>query len=135
MKYANFSDKNVEDAKTVSIVTTLSGSDKDNYSLSTPNTSKTANITRLNSVTWIGGASGNWFDPVNWAGGAVPDLSNVANVVIPTGTVVNFDTSGVVSPADSSSAVNIDSLGTLGSLTMANGELNIQNNMTLDTFT
>ncbi|MGB1226303.1 MAG: YDG domain-containing protein [Poseidonibacter sp.] len=132
---ANFSDKNVADGKTVSIVTTLSGSDKDNYVLSTPNTSKTANITRLNSVTWIGGGIGDWFDPSNWAGGAVPDLSNVANVIIPTGTVVSFDTSGVVNPADASSAVNIDSLGTLGSLTMANGELNIQNSMTLDTFT
>ena len=132
---ANFSDKNVADAKIVSIVTTLSGNDKDNYNLVNSSTTKTADITRLNSVTWIGGTSGNWFDPSNWAGGAVPDLSNVANVVIPSGTVVNFDTSGAVSPADASSAVNIDSLGTLGSLTMADGELNIQNSMTLDTFT
>jgi hypothetical protein len=134
---AAFANKNVEVGKTVNISSiALDGADKDNYNLvSATSTTTTANITRLDSVTWTGGATGNWFDPNNWADGAVPDLSNVANVVIPTGTIVTFNTSGAVSPADVSDAVNIDSLGTLGSLTMADGTLNVANDMTLDTFT
>ncbi len=134
---AAFVDKNVGTGKSVAISSiALSGADATNYNLiSATTTTTTANITRLDSVTWIGGATGDWFDPANWAGGAIPDLSNVANVVIPTGTVVTFDTSGAVGLADTSSAVNIDSLGTLGSLTMTDGTLNISNDMTLDTFT
>ena len=133
-----FTDKNVGTNKTVNITSiALSGDDAGNYNLTNidQEANTTASISRLDSVTWIGGASGNWFDPSNWAGGAVPDLSNVANVVIPTGTVVSFDTTGSVSPADSTSAVNIDSLGTLGSLNMTNGVLNVQDSITLDTFT
>jgi hypothetical protein len=52
-------------------------------------------------------------------------LSNVANVVIPSGVQVQFDTIGAVSPADASQAVNIIGLGNAGSLTQANGTLNI----------
>ncbi len=133
-----FTDKNVGTNKTVNITSiALGGDDAGNYNLTNidQEASTSASISRLDSVTWIGGASGNWFDPSNWAGGAVPDLSNVANVVIPTGTVVSFDTTGSVSPADSTSAVNIDSLGTLGSLNMTNGVLNVQDSITLDTFT
>jgi hypothetical protein len=134
---AAFADKNVGTGKSVAISSiALSGADATNYNLvSATSTTTTANITRLDSVTWIGGATGDWFDPANWAGGAVPDLSNVANVVIPTGTVVTFDTSGATGLADASGAVNIDSIGTLGSLTMADGALNVSNDMTLDTFT
>jgi len=133
---AAFSDKNAATGKIVNISSiALSGTDAGNYNLTSTTATTTADITRLDSVTWTGGATGNWFDPANWAGGAVPDLSNVANVVIPTGTVVSFDTSGAVNPADASGDVNIDSLGTLGSLTMADGVLNISNDMTLDTFT
>jgi autotransporter-associated beta strand protein len=48
----------------------------------------------------------------NWAGGAIPDLSNVANVVIPTGTSVSYD-SGVAGPVTSQVAAN-------GGLSLAN---------------
>jgi autotransporter-associated beta strand protein len=62
-------------------------------------------ITQLSSVTYIGPAGGNWSDPSNWAGGAIPDLSNVANVLIPTGTAVTYDAS-VVGPVTSQVAAN-----------------------------
>ncbi|MFA6396178.1 MAG: YDG domain-containing protein, partial [Sulfurimonas sp.] len=131
-----FSNKNVGIGKTINITgVTLSNGDAANYTVASTS-STTANITQLSSVTWIGGVTGNWFDPANWAGGAVPDLSNVANVIIPTGVVVSFDTTGVVSPADVLGAVNIDSLGTLGSLTQTNGTLNIgSGGMSLNNYT
>jgi autotransporter-associated beta strand protein len=62
-------------------------------------------ITQLSSVTYIGPAGGNWSDPNNWAGGAIPDLSNVANVLIPTGPAVTYDAS-VVGPVTSQVAAN-----------------------------
>jgi filamentous hemagglutinin family protein len=121
---AAFADKNVGNSKTVSVSgITLSGVDAGNYSLSSTTAQTTANISRLNSVTWVGAATGNWFDPANWAGGAVPDRSNVANVVIPQGVTATFGSS-VVSPAQSGS-VNIDSLGSTGSLNQSDGTLNI----------
>ena len=133
---ATFTDKNVGSDKNVNITSlTIDGDDASNYNLLTTTATTTADITRLSSVTWIGGATGNWFDPANWEGGAVPDLSNVANVVIPTGVAVSFDTNGIVSPADASSAVNIDNLGSLGSLIIVDGALSVRNSMTLDTFT
>jgi filamentous hemagglutinin family protein len=133
---ANFADKNVGSGKTVSVTgVSLSGADAGNYTVASTGTAS-ATITRLSSVTWIGGTTGNWFDPANWAGGAVPDLSNVANVVIPQGVVVSFDTAGAVSPADASQAVNIDGLGASGSLTQTNGTLNVgTGGITLDTLT
>ena len=123
---ANFSDKNVGTGKQVTVTgATLAGPDAGNYTLTASGGSTTADITRLNSVTWIGGASGNWFDPANWAGGAVPDLANVANVVIPAGVVVRFDTAGAVAPAQTG-PVQIDSLGgTGGGLVQANGALDV----------
>jgi hypothetical protein len=77
----------------------------------------------LAQVTWVGGTTGSWFDPANWAGGAVPDLANVANVTIPAGVTVSFD-HVAVSPAQAG-AVNVDSLGTAGSLALSAGSLNV----------
>ena len=124
---ANFSDKNVGENKVVSISgVSLSGADANNYTLDGIDSgTASADITRLDSVTWIGGATGNWFDPANWADGAVPDLANVANVVIPVGITVSFDTAGAVSPADASQAVQIDQLGSSGSLIQSDGSLDI----------
>jgi hypothetical protein len=113
----------------------LGGAQVGNYDVGAGSASSTASITRLDSVTWVGGASGNWFDPSNWAGGAVPDLSNVANVIIPTGVTVSFDTTGAAGLADVSSSVNIDNLGSLGSMSMENGAINVVNNVTLSSFT
>jgi hypothetical protein len=137
---AAFADKNVGTGKTVNVTSvTLVGADADNYTVATSG-SASANITRLNSVTWVGGTTGNWFDPANWAGGAVPDLSNVANVVIPTGVTVTFNNTAT-SPASAANteanAVNIDSLGSAsGSLEQTEGFLNIDSGgMTLASYT
>lgn len=82
-----FADKNVGTAKPITL-SGLGGSAAGNYSITT---TPTANITRLASVNYIGTTGGNWFDPANWAGGAVPDQANVAAVVIPAATNVTFD--------------------------------------------
>ena len=76
-----FADKNVGDGKSVLISgVELGGVDSGNYVLSSVADSS-ANITRLNSVNWVGmGSTNNWFDAANWEDGAVPDLANVANV-------------------------------------------------------
>ena len=128
----NFVDKNVGTAKTVNVAAaSLTGADAANYSVSS-NTTTTASITRLPQVTWVGGASGNWFDPANWAAGAVPDLSNVANVLIPAGVSVSFS-NAVVAPAQVG-PVSIQSLGSGGSLSLSAGTLNIGNGgLALDT--
>ncbi|MDE2455738.1 MAG: hypothetical protein KGL43_19285, partial [Burkholderiales bacterium] len=122
-----FADKNVGTSKPVSAsgvtIKDAGGADvTSNYAISYAS-NPGGSISRLASVTWVGGATGNWFDPANWAGGAVPDLSNVANVVIPSGVVVSFSNS-LVAPAQAG-AVNLDSLGTAGSLAMAAGTLNV----------
>lgn len=121
-----FADKNVGTGKTLtaSSATVSDGNNGNNYTI-TLGSNGASSITRLNSVTWIGGASGNWFDPANWAGGAVPDRGNVAQVVIPANVTVSFDTTGAVAPADASAAVQVDSLGTAGSLSQSNGTLNV----------
>ena len=119
----SFVDKNVAAAKTVNVtVGALTGAQAGNYRI--VNTTTTAEITRLASVTWTGGAgNSNWFDPANWAGGAVPDLANVANVVLPAGVNVTF-AGPAVAPAIFG-PVSIDSLGSAGSLTIAGGSLNV----------
>jgi filamentous hemagglutinin family protein len=111
----------------------LTGTEGGNYQLDLANVPTNASITRLDTVTWTGGASGNWFDAANW-GGKVPDLSNVANVVIPEGVTISFDTSGATAGV-STNAVNIDTLGSLGSLNMSDGTLNVSNTLALDSFT
>jgi hypothetical protein len=119
----SFLDKNVAAGKTVDVtVGALTGAQAGNYRIF--NTTTTAEITRLASVTWTGGAgNSNWFDPANWAGGAVPDLANVADVILPAGVNVTF-AGPAVSPAVFG-PVSIDSLGSAGSLTIAGGALNV----------
>ena len=125
---AAFDTKNVGTAKTVTLTNiALLGSDASNYTLSTTAT-KTADITRLSSVTWVGGATGNWSLASNWAGGAIPDFSNVADVVIPTGTTVSFD-------AGLSAPVHVDTISSLGGLEMAAGTLNVANLLSTATYT
>jgi filamentous hemagglutinin family protein len=79
-------------------------------------------ITRLASVTWTGGASGNWSTASNWAGGAIPDYSNVAAVTIPAGVTVTYD-SGVPG------ATKLSSLTSSGNLIMTAGKLDIAGSM------
>jgi filamentous hemagglutinin family protein len=133
----SFTDKNVANNKRIIVggsATISDGNNGNDYNV-TLTDNYTSTITRLNSVTWVGGSSGNWFDPANWAGGAVPDLSNVANVVIPSGTTVNFG-STIVAPAENG-PVNIDSLnGSGGNLSQNAGTLNVgAGGITLGTLT
>ncbi|WP_416548305.1 YDG domain-containing protein [Limnohabitans sp. DCL3] len=131
---AHFPDKNVGMGKTVSVTgVSLSGTDAGNYTVNASD-SASANITRLPQVNWVGGSTGSWFDPANWAGGAVPDLANVAHVTIPVGVTVNFD-NAAVSPAQAG-PVSVDHLGTSGSLTLSAGALNVgSGGVTLNTLT
>ena len=130
-----FADKNVGAAKAVTVsAVALSGADASNYIINASGASPTASITRLAQVTWVGGTTGSWFNPENWAGGAVPDLANVANVTIPAGVTVSFDNSPVV-PAQAG-PVSIDSLGVAGSLSQSAGTLNVgPGGVTLNTLT
>lgn len=118
-----FADKNVGSAKSVAVsAVSLSGADAFNYMVGA-SSSTTASITRLAQVSWVGTPTGSWFDPANWAGGAVPDLANVANVTIPAGVTVRIDNAPV--GAAQAGLVQLDSLGTAGSLTLTAGALDV----------
>jgi len=80
-------------------------------------------INQLASVAWVGGATGNWSTASNWAGGAIPDLSNVAAVTIPTGTTVTYD-------AGVAGATILKKLNDSGTLVMAAGDLTTTGNLT-----
>jgi hypothetical protein len=79
-------------------------------------------INQLTSVAWVGGASGNWSTASNWAGGAIPDLSNVAAVTIPKATTVTYD-AGVIGTTILTTLID------KGSLVMAAGDLSITGNL------
>ncbi len=124
---SNLLGKNVQTASTLASVTGLgvgagTGLSSNYNDLSTAGSS--VSISRRSSVSWIGGASGNWFDPANWTAGAVPDLANVHNVVIPSSTIVRFDSGSVVSPAQAG-AVSVDGISGSGALNLATGSLNV----------
>ncbi len=85
-------------------------------------------INQLASVAWVGGATGNWSMASNWAGGAIPDLSNVAAVTIPKGTTVTYD-AGVVG------TTILSSLTDAGKLVMAAGDLSTTGNLTVAGYT
>ena len=123
-----FAGKNVATGSAVSVsAITLGGADALNYTLGNTTARTTANITQLNSVVWIGPATGgSWSNPANWAGGAIPDLSNVANVVVPAGDTVTFDAS-VAGPVQLS---NLSS----GGLTIAGGTLDVSNALNLTNY-
>lgn len=111
---ALFADKNVGKDKPVTLTNfALAGADKDNYVIAS-DTQLVAEITQRPSVTWLGTVSNAWSNPNNWEDGAIPDLSNVDSVSIPSGTV-SFD-------IDSASLSSLSSGGTLqlgsGSLTV-----------------
>jgi len=124
----SFASKNVATGAAVSITgITLGGTDASNYILGNTTASGTANITQLASVAWIGPATGgSWSNPANWAGGAIPDLSNVAKVVVPAGDTVTFDSS-VAGP------VNLLNLSS-GGLDMTGGTLNVTSALNLTNY-
>ena len=91
-----FDNPNVGVGKAITLNVSLTGADAANYALSSNQlTSNTGTITQLASVTYVGASGGNWSNASNWAGGAIPTLSNVANVVISTGLSVNYDSIAV----------------------------------------
>jgi len=114
-----FADKNVGNGKTVALSSTYTGADVGNYSI-TDQLTTSANITQRPLSTWIGGASGNWSVASNWD--ALPDLSNVAAVSIPSGTTVTYDAAA--------GTTNLTSL-TAGGLGIAGGTLNIADSLTV----
>jgi filamentous hemagglutinin family protein len=79
-------------------------------------------INQLASVAWVGGATGNWSTASNWAGGVIPDLSNVAAVTIPKGTTVTYD-------AGVPGTTFLTSLTDAGKLVMAAGDLSTTGNL------
>ncbi|MBU3578102.1 S-layer family protein, partial [Polynucleobacter sp. UK-Kesae-W10] len=106
-----FNDSNVGINKTitlsVSLAGTSTGNDSGNYSLSSPQIiSNTGTITQLSSVTYMGASGGNWSNASNWMGGAIPTLNNVANVVIPVGSTVIFDTPALTNLLPTSTITN-----------------------------
>ena len=87
-----FSDANVGTTKSATVNLSITGADKDNYVLTSNQLiSNIGTITQLASVTYVGASGGNWSNANNWAGGAIPTLSNVAQVIIPVGSSVVFD--------------------------------------------
>ena len=127
----------------------LAGTDATNYLVSgTGGTS--ADVTRLDSVTWVGGATGEWFNPANWAvtgnlslTGVVPDLNNVRTVLVPSGAggaAISFDDSVAgLSAGALSGIVLVDSITyqdsvALSNLNFKNGSLVVSNNATLGGF-
>jgi hypothetical protein len=131
----SYLDKNVGVDKHLAFTgLTLGGGQQGNYQIVLSDVATNAAITQKDSVTWTGGgATTSWFDAANW-GGIVPDLSNVANVIIPTGVTVSFDTAGATAGV-STNAVNVTSIGSDGSLSIANGTLNVSSAINLDTLT
>jgi len=123
-----FADPNVGNGKAVTVSGfSLIGTDAGNYTLVEPS-GLSANITQLASVAWVGGATGNWSTASNWAGGALPDLSNVAAVTIPKNTTVTYD-AGVVG------ITLLSSLTDSGKLVMAAGDLSTTGNLSTAGYT
>ena len=95
-----FATKNVQTNLSYTVGVLFDGLDAANYVVGNGATYSGANgsITQLNSVTYTGtNTGGAWSNPANWTTtgtnvtGAIPDLSNVANVIIPVGSTVVYD--------------------------------------------
>ncbi len=109
-----FASKNVGTGISYTIGIALTGSDSANHAMSAGASYAGSNgeITQLSSVTYTGSnAGGNWSNPANWTTtgtsttGAIPDLSNVATVIILVGSTVIYD-AGVSGPVTSSVVAN-----------------------------
>ena len=88
----SYDNRNVGSGKTVNLSLGLSGTDALNYALNTSNLSaNVGTITQLSSVQYTGASGGIWSDSRNWAGGALPDANNVAQVIIPENKTVLYD--------------------------------------------
>ena len=131
----NFADRNVGVAKPVTASGfALGGVDAANYVVQSPSgvSGLSANITQLASVAWTGGSNGIWSQASNWAGGALPDGSNVLAVTIPSGSSVTYDAGG------SLANTTLATLTSAGSLTLAGSAgsvMTINNQLTTPQFT
>ena len=101
----------------------LSGSAASDYTLSNTATTGLGSITTLSSVAWIGGTTGNWSNPANWAGGALPDGNNVLSVSIPSNVTVTFDGSNTANGF--LGYANLQTLASSGNLSLSSGTLTI----------
>ena len=105
-----------------------------NYNLAAvtgaPATGPIGQITRLASVSAIAG--GNWSSAATWAGGAIPDMANVANVNLGGFTVV-LD-AGVAQLAGSVQVDNVTGAGASNLNVIAN-VLNVAQSVTVASFT
>ena len=98
---------NVGTVKPLSLNVFLAGKDSSNYALSSNSfTTPVGTISQLASVIYTGPVGGNWSDPLNWNGGAIPTLSNVAQVVIPAATSVVYDYARLTSLVPTSTIVD-----------------------------
>jgi autotransporter-associated beta strand protein len=117
-----FNNQDVGTSKPISVNVALSGLDAGNYAMSS--TTLAANIGTINqlgSVTWVGPSTGGvWSDSSNWLGGATPTLSNVAQVVIPEGKTVVYDSSSVGQTLSTIVNNGIMSFNGASSFTLAN---------------
>lgn len=129
---ATFADKNVGINKVIAISgINTTGTDAGNYKLLSTALVTTADINRLAAVAWTGGDAGYWFDAANWAGGAVPDFANVANVNIPANVNVVFNNNLV--PLAQTGAVNVDNIASDGTLSLQGGTLSVKNDLFVNT--
>lgn len=97
-----FASKNVGINIPYTVGIALTGADSANYQINSGSSYTGTNgaITQLHSVTYTGpNTGGSWSNPSYWTitgttdTGAIPDLSNVANVILPTGKSVVYDDS------------------------------------------
>jgi len=142
-----FATKNVGTNIPYTIGVALSGPDSGNYQMNGGSSYSGTDgvITQLSSVTYSGpNSGGNWSNPANWTTtgtstlGAIPDLSNVATVIIPSGKSVQYDaavagpvTSNVISNGNITVNVSSDitipmTISGVGSVTIDNvGEVTL----------
>jgi hypothetical protein len=123
----DFADRHAATAKTVTLSgATLGGAAASNYILAPVSGSYTANITPNPRVAWVGDpltSDGLWSNPANWAGGALPDRSNVLAVEIPAGARVKYD-------IDVIGTTSLQRLESSGQLWMAAGSLEVGDALT-----
>jgi filamentous hemagglutinin family protein len=117
----SFDDRHVGTNKTVNLSLGLRGADAINYALTTSSLStNVGEITQLASVTYTGASNGNWSDARNWAGGALPDRNNVAQVIVPIGKAVTYDSDQVGVIGSTLSVDGVIRFGSSNPFTLAN---------------
>jgi autotransporter-associated beta strand protein len=134
-----FNDQNVGlTNKPVNLNVALTGADASNYALtSTALNANIGTISQLASVTYVGPSSGgNWSNSANWLGGATPTLSNVAEVIIPVGKSVVYDSPAVGTTTSTIVANGVLGFSSASNFTLANnvsgsGSMNLTGSGTL----